>query len=442
MGTSSPEPGVTSEEVRRLFGELAEPSTPVAAATVAEELDASRGAARDALERLADRGDLRSTEIAGGMRVWWRPETDESPDDSRCEERERRLSKYEAIVETVDDGIYVKDDDGVFTMVNDAYADLTGYDRGELVGAHASLVVDEDTIDRAKARKEAAADEDEADLTMEATILTADGDRIPAEATFATIETDGRTEQIGVVRDVSDRKEYRRQLEESNERLEQFAYAASHDLQEPLRMVSSFLRLIERRYADELDEDGREYIEFAVDGADRMRDMIDGLLEYSRVETRGDPFEPVALEAVLSDVCEDLRVRIEETDAEITAEELPRVGGDPNQLRQVFQNLLDNAIEYSGDEPPRVEVAAERDGGEWTISVRDEGIGIDPANADTVFEVFQRLHDREKHPGTGIGLALCERIVERHGGDIWVESELGEGATFSVTLPAIDGADG
>ena len=247
----------------------------------------------------------------------------------------------------------------------------------------------------------------------------------------------------GAAQDITERKERERRLEEvierlekSNERLEQFAYAASHDLQEPLRMVSSYLQLVEDRYADELDEDGQEFIDFAVDGADRMRDMIEGLLQYSRVETQGDEFEPVDLDEVFADVRRDLEIKIEETDAEITVEGLPRVHGDAGQLSQVCQNLLDNAIEYSGDDRPRIHVAAERNGDEWLISVSDDGIGIDPEYADRVFEVFQSLHTQGEFDGTGIGLALCERIVERHGGEIWVESEPGEGSTFSFTLPA------
>ncbi|WP_224448617.1 PAS domain S-box protein [Haloprofundus salilacus] len=485
-----------------------------------------------------------------GLSIYFRDVTERK-------DRERSLSKYETIVETVEDGIYVKDDDGYFTMVNAAYAELTGYSREELVGAHASLVVDEDTITEARERKEAAAGGDAADLTMEAMIQTADGDRVPTEGTFATIETErGESEQIGVVRDISERKEYQRKieeserryrtlaenfpngavalfdgdlrytavggqllkeegidpeerigrsifelypgglaekvepyfeaaldgesnafeleyggrqlsnytlpvgssgdavdagmlvvqdvterrtyqrrLEESNERLEQFAYAASHDLQEPLRMVSSYMQLIEQRYADELDEDGREFVEFAVGGAERMREMINGLLEYSRVETQGNEFEQVELETVLSEARDDLRLQIEESDAEIAAESLPRVDGDPNQLRQVFQNLLSNALEYCGDEPPRVRITAEREGSYWRISVHDDGIGIDPDDADRIFEIFHRLHNHEEHSGTGIGLALCQRIVERHGGEIWVDSEPGEGATFSFTLP-------
>ena len=246
---------------------------------------------------------------------------------------------------------------------------------------------------------------------------------------------DGMTRVVGIGQDVTERVEYERQLEKSNERLEQFAYAASHDLQEPLRMVTSYLQLLERRYGDELGSDGQEFLEFAVDGAERMREMIDGLLAYSRVETQGEPFEPVDLDAVLDDVRTDLQLQIEESDAEITAEALPRVSGDAGQLRQVFQNLLANAIEYSGDEPPRVHVSATREGSRWRLSVRDEGIGIDPDDAERVFEVFQRLHSREEHEGTGIGLALSKRIVERHGGEIWVDAERDDGSTFSFTVP-------
>ncbi|MFC6716853.1 ATP-binding protein [Natrialbaceae archaeon GCM10025810] len=225
------------------------------------------------------------------------------------------------------------------------------------------------------------------------------------------------------------------ELEASNERLEQFAYAVSHDLQEPLRMVSSYLQLLERRYAADLDEDAEEFIGFAVDGADRMRTMIDGLLEYSRVETQGDPFDVVDLEVAFEEVLDDLQFRIEETDAEITRESLPTVEGDGGQLRQVFQNLLSNAIEYAGEGAPRVHVSAERRPSAWRISVRDDGIGIDPADADRIFGIFQRLHSVDEHPGSGIGLSLCKRIVERHGGEIWVDSEPGAGSTFTFTLP-------
>ncbi|WP_339103609.1 ATP-binding protein [Haloterrigena salinisoli] len=274
------------------------------------------------------------------------------------------------------------------------------------------------------------------------------GDRERTEVEYASRHwlvrtipvTDDRGEVFAgllMCQDITELITYQRRLEESNERLEQFAYAVSHDLQEPLRMVSSYLELIEDRYGDELDADGEEFIDYAVDGADRMREMIEGLLEYSRVETQGDSLAPVDLNAVLADVCEDLQVKLDEWETDLTVDDLPRVEGDASQLRQVFQNLLENAIEYSGDEPPRIRVSAERAGEVWVISVADEGIGIDSDDVDRIFRIFERLHTSEERSGTGIGLALCQRIVDRHGGEIWVDSEPGDGTTFSFTLPAV-----
>ncbi|RKD97920.1 sensor histidine kinase [Halopiger aswanensis] len=249
---------------------------------------------------------------------------------------------------------------------------------------------------------------------------------------------------LAMSQDITERKQHEEKLEqlvadleESNERLEQFAYAASHDLQEPLRMVSTYLQLIERRYGEKLDEEGEELFEYALDGAERMRSMIDGLLQYSRIETMGGEFEPVDLDTVFDDVREDLRVQIEESGAEITSDRLPRVKGDADQLRQLVQNLLSNAIEYSGEEAPQVRVSAERNGDTWVVSVTDHGIGIDPDDQEQIFEVFEGLHGDGDYAGTGIGLAVCERIVERHDGEIWVDSEPDEGSTFSFTLPAV-----
>jgi signal transduction histidine kinase len=231
---------------------------------------------------------------------------------------------------------------------------------------------------------------------------------------------------------------YVSKLEESNRSLEQFAYAASHDLQEPLRMVSSYLQLIEQRYEDDLDSEAEEFLGFALDGADRMRGMIEGLLEYSRIDSNGSPLEPTDLETVFDEALDDLQVKIDEYDAEITVESLPRVRGDDDQLRQVFQNLVTNAIDYSGDSQPEIHLSAERRGPEWQIAVKDSGIGIDTNDQECIFELFQRLHSHHEHAGSGIGLALCKRIVERHGGEIWVESEPGEGSTFSFTLLAAE----
>ncbi|GAB7018460.1 PAS domain S-box protein [Halostagnicola bangensis] len=480
--------------------------------------------------------------------------------------RERELAQYERIVETVEDGIYVLDDEYRFRLVNDAYLELIGYSRAEILGEHCSVVIGEEvsttaaesSVDLLRADQEAA--------TLEAHVERADGERVPAESKFTPLlSSEGEYEgTVGVVRDVTERKRRERELEESerryrtlveqfpngavslfdetlrytltggqaldtvdatadsivgatiwerypeslaatlephfraaldgerrsfdfehhdshwhahtlpvsdeegevfagmvmiqditervrskrrleelvdeleesNERLAQFAYAASHDLQEPLRMVSSYLTLVERRYGDALDEDGREFIDFAVDGADRMQEMINGLLAYSRIDTRGDPFEPVDCKRVFDDVLADLAVKIEETDAEITVESLPTVYGDPGQLRQLFQNILDNALTYSGEETPRITVFAAKSKASRTISVRDSGIGIEPTDTDRIFKVFNRLHSTEEYPGAGIGLALCQRIVERHDGQIRVDSTATEGSTFSVQLPA------
>ncbi|MEY7849381.1 PAS domain S-box protein [Natrarchaeobius sp. A-rgal3] len=527
--------------------------------------------------------------------------------------RERKLEQYERIVETVDDGIYVLDGNRRFTMVNEAFASMTGYERDELVGDAAETVFGETFVDIADEKQDELESGEKDIAHLEEDLYRADGTPVTVESRFDLFEVDGEMGRVGVVRDITGRKERERKLEqrarqqrvvsdlgqfalettdidelmheasrqvaavldneyckvldldpesehlllrqgvgwadgtvgeatvsavegdsqaaytltndhpivvenletesrfsgpdllrshdvssgisvvigsfdepwgilgthdtapraftdedvnfvqsvanvlaeaierhqyqyqqrlerlvddlaESNERLEQFAYAASHDLQEPLRMVSSYLQLIERRYGESFDEDGREFLEYAVDGADRMRKMIDGLLKYSRVETQGGEFEPVDLEAVVGDVRTDLQVKIENHDAEITVAQLPRVEGDEEQLRQVFQNLLSNAIEYSGDEPPRIRVTAERSGSKWIVSVADDGIGIEPEKQERIFEVFKRLHSASEHSGIGIGLALCQRIVERHGGDIWVDSEPDEGATFSFTL--------
>ncbi|ELY95091.1 integral membrane sensor signal transduction histidine kinase [Natrialba hulunbeirensis JCM 10989] len=231
-----------------------------------------------------------------------------------------------------------------------------------------------------------------------------------------------------------------RQLEASNEQLDHFASTVSHDLQEPLRMISRYLQLLDERYADELDEDAAEFIDFAVDGADRMQAMVTGLLEYSKIDRQanGGQFEQIDIEQTVQDVRTDMQIRIDESDAEITTESLPQVYGDASQLRQLFQNLVSNAIEYSGDEPPRVHVSAtpSNAGSGWVFTVRDEGIGIEPAAQDRIFELFQRLHALDDHSGSGIGLALCQRIVEHHGGELWVESEPGVGSAFSFTLPA------
>jgi signal transduction histidine kinase len=233
-------------------------------------------------------------------------------------------------------------------------------------------------------------------------------------------------------------EQLRRSVEElarSNTELEQFAYVVSHDLQEPLRMVASYVQLLEERYKDQLDSNAREFIAYAVDGATRMKQMITDLLTYSRTGKNGKAIVAVACEAALGQACADLRACITEAAAEISHGPLPTVPGDAAQFSHLFQNLIGNAIKFRSQAPPRVHVSAEQSGEEWVFSVRDNGIGLDPQFADRIFMVFQRLHGHEDYPGTGIGLAIARKIVEHRGGRIWVESEPGKGATFRFTVP-------
>jgi light-regulated signal transduction histidine kinase (bacteriophytochrome) len=234
-------------------------------------------------------------------------------------------------------------------------------------------------------------------------------------------------------------EERAQELERSNQELEHFAYVASHDLQEPLRIVASYAQLLQRRYASRLGQDADEFIQFIVDGANRMQQLILDLLSFSRIGTRGRRFEAVECETVLSEAVENLRAAVLESGASITHDPLPAVTADPTQLTQLFQNLLGNALKFRNAEPPRVHVSAERGESEWTFRVRDNGIGIAPEHRDRIFRMFQRLHTREQYPGTGIGLSLCKKVVERHGGKIWVEPAPGKGSIFCFTLPALGG---
>jgi len=252
------------------------------------------------------------------------------------------------------------------------------------------------------------------------------------------------------IEDITERKRVEKELEQaeelkqaiealklSNRDLEQFAYVASHDLQEPLRMVSSFTQLLARRYQGRLDKDADEFIAYIVAGARRMQALINDLLTYSRVDTRGESFEPIDSEATLDQAIANLRVAIEEGEAVITHDPLPPLVADNSQIVQLFQNLLGNAIKFRGKEPPRIHVSARQENNEWVFSFRDNGIGIAPEYFDRVFVIFQRLHGREEYPGTGTGLAICNKIVERHGGRIWVESELNKGSTFYFAIPLV-----
>jgi PAS domain S-box-containing protein len=225
------------------------------------------------------------------------------------------------------------------------------------------------------------------------------------------------------------------ELARSNRELEQFAYVASHDLQEPLRMVASYLQLIARRYQGRLDKDADDFIGFAVDGANRMKELINDLLEFSRVGTHGQEFAPVDCNEVFDRVVRGIQLAIERVGGEVTRDHLPTVVADGRQLNQLFQNLLSNGVKFHGSKKPVVQVGTTDRGLEWEFYVKDNGIGIEPQFSERIFQIFQRLHTRDQYEGTGIGLAICRRVVERHGGRIWFESLAGQGSTFYFTIP-------
>ena len=232
-------------------------------------------------------------------------------------------------------------------------------------------------------------------------------------------------------------EQYANNLERSNKDLQQFAYIISHDLQEPLRMVASYLQLLDRRFKEKLDQDAQEFIDYAVDGATRMQGLIQALLQYSRVGTRGAEFETIDSNLVLQQALQNLDLVLKEKRAEVIYTELPEIQANQNQLVQLFQNLVGNAIKFAVEVPPKIHICASSANGSHIFEVQDNGIGIDPEHKDRIFQIFQRLHTREEYPGTGIGLAICKRIVERHGGRIWFESEPGQGTTFFFSLPVV-----
>jgi len=347
------------------------------------------------------------------------------------------------VLDILPDAILIAGADGRIVLANRRAEELFGYGAGGLVGRSVEDLVPARYRQAHAAHRAGYHHRPQVRLMgerRELWALRADGSEFPAEISLSPL--DGGRLVVSAVRDVSERRRIQealerrtRELARSNAELEQFAYVASHDLQEPLRMVASYAQLLERRYGDRLDEDAREFIRYMVEGARRMRDLINDLLDYSRVGRRGRPFAPVSLETVLEEVLAALEPAITETEARITCGPLPELRADEAQMRQLFQNLLSNAIKFRGEEPPRVHVGARREGALWHITVEDNGIGIDPQYAERIFLLFQRLHTQREYPGTGIGLAICKKIVERHGGRIWVDTDRRRGAAFHLVLP-------
>jgi PAS domain S-box-containing protein len=264
-----------------------------------------------------------------------------------------------------------------------------------------------------------------------------DGVEFAVEIGLNPIETDEGVFVLASVVDISARKRAEEELHRSNAELERFAYVASHDLQEPLRMVGNYVQLLGKRYKGKLDADADEFIGFALDGALRMQRLIEDLLAYARVSSRGAELAPTDANAALGHALASLKLATEEAQATVTHDPLPVVPADQSQLEHVFLNLIGNALKFHGSAHPVIHVTAARQDSEWLFSVRDNGIGIEPQYFDRIFVIFQRLHGREAYPGTGIGLAITKRIIERHRGRIWLESKPGTGSTFFFTLPAV-----
>jgi PAS domain S-box-containing protein len=357
---------------------------------------------------------------------------------------------FRGLLESAPDGVVIVDVAGLIQIVNRQTEVLFGYPRADLLGRPVEVLMPLRLRDGHVLLRESYTHDPRTRPMGSGLQLFGrrqDGTEFPVEISLSPMTTEsGSTLIIGNVRDVTARvaadaqlRAAAAELERSNAELEQFAYVASHDLQEPLRMVTSFTQLLSRRYAGKLDADADEFIGYAVDGSLRMQELINDLLTYSRVGTRALTLQAVDTAELVDQVLGDLSRAIQDAHGTVARGDLPMVRGDLTQLRQLFQNLIANAVKFHRPGvPPEVCVAASPSGGKWQFSVSDNGIGIERQYLERIFVLFQRLHSRAEYPGTGIGLAICKKIVERHGGEIQVRSEFGHGTTFLFTLPSVD----
>jgi PAS domain S-box-containing protein len=370
-----------------------------------------------------------------------------SHDLSESKESEAR---YRGLLEAAPDAMVIVNPSGAIILLNVQAETQFGYHRDELVGQKVKIIIPEGFAERLIAdgnRSTSEALAQQIGSGIELSGRRKDGSEFPIEIMLSPLESAEGILVTAAIRDITERRKSQEhllktvgELKRSNDDLQQFAYVSSHDLQEPLRMVSSYTQLLAKRYQGRLDSDADEFIAFAVDGCRRMQGLIQDLLAYSRAGTNGKELSEVSSENALQEALTNLRITIEQSGSIVTHDSMPAVRTDEAQLTQVFQNLVGNAIKYRGAETPRVHVSATRNGGsQWTFSVRDNGMGIDPQYFERIFILFQRLHGRDEFEGTGIGLAICKKILERLGGRIWVESQPEKGSTFYFALPETKG---
>ena len=354
-------------------------------------------------------------------------------------------ARYRGLLEAAPDAMVVVNQAGEIVLLNVQAENQFGYPRDELLGQMVTNVIPTGFAERLIA-DDLRSDEDalaqQIGTGIELTALRKDGTEFPIEIMLSPLESPEGTLVTAAIRNITIRKaaeerllQSMQELNRSNEELGQFAYIASHDLQEPLRMVASYTQLLERRYKGQLDADADEFIAFAVDGANRMQRLIEDLLSFSRIGTRAEPMLPTSSDSALKLALGNLHLAIADSGAKVTHNDLPVVLADETQLVQLFQNLVGNAIKYQGPERPRITITASDIGDQtWRFSVADNGIGIERQYFERIFNMFERLHQRDEFAGTGIGLAICKKIVERHGGRMSVESQPGEGSTFHFAL--------
>ncbi|MEP6621990.1 MAG: PAS domain S-box protein [bacterium] len=370
-------------------------------------------------------------------------------------ETERHLaqmeSRYRGLLEAAPDAMVVVNQAGAIVLLNVQAEKQFGYHRDELLGQQVRNIIPEGFAERLVAdalRSVEDALAQQMGMGLELTGRRKNGSDFPIEIMLSPLKSEDGILVTAAIRDITMRKKAEAHLQaearlllkmdelnRSNQELQQFAYIASHDLQEPLRMVASYTQLLSRRYKGKLDADADEFIAFAVDGANRMQQLIQDLLAYSRVETKLEHLHETSSGDALAQALRNLRGAIEESGALVTHDEMPMVEADELQLVQLFQNLIGNGIKYHGSGIPLVHISAERnEAQQWMFAVKDNGLGIDPKYFERIFGMFQRLHKRDEFAGTGIGLAICKKIVQRHGGSISVASQPGQGSTFRFAL--------